>query len=243
MFLAISGALTIGLMGGIGASINSQRYKDAVNTHVSDFRDEYSSVTNVANDRAGEYSCTPSGGVVRSSGPLTNMERGTHQSCAIVGRLLISNGDGSGFVSQPVFATREVRRETFTGGDLQALQAADLVVETTEGDKMAINERNLQWQATYAQVDSSRVFTNFAVLIVRSPLSGSVRTFVHNGQAPSNRTAFIRNQLLSDASAQQLIVCINGGGLVGDGVRTGVTIARNAGGSGGVDFASEDICR
>ena len=95
-FLAISGLMAVGLLAGMGATINSHRYRDSVASLQSQLQQEFSRVENIQNNRAGNESCNATASITSSSS-----ERGT-TDCVIVGRFIAIEGDK--ITSYPVIA-------------------------------------------------------------------------------------------------------------------------------------------
>ena len=92
MVLAIVGVLAVTIISGFMITINQQRYRDAVNAHVMDFREEYSKVTNVENSRDNTYQCNTGDIYPVASGSI-GADRGT-TNCVIIGRWIESNPRG-----------------------------------------------------------------------------------------------------------------------------------------------------
>jgi type II secretory pathway pseudopilin PulG len=60
LFLAVTGALAVGILVGAGVSIGQQRYRDSVNSLKSTIQDRYNQTTNVVNSRGGAWVCDSS---------------------------------------------------------------------------------------------------------------------------------------------------------------------------------------
>ena len=98
LFLAITGALTAGLLGAVSVSVQRQQYKDAVQSFAGYMRDEYARVVSVENDRDNGAECPVPG----SGGGIT--ARG-QSNCVIVGRYIVAQNKGVSYSSYPVYAS------------------------------------------------------------------------------------------------------------------------------------------
>lgn len=258
MVLAIVGVLAVTIISGFMITINQQRYRDAVNAHVMDFREEYSKVTNVENSRDNTYQCNTGDIYPVASGSI-GADRGT-TNCVIIGRWIESNPRG--FTSRPIYAfdkpvdTREA----------SPLMQYKPQIERDEAGKdpksvLGRSEATLGWQATYESPDQTKPDdetpqNTYTVAIVRSPVTGSIQTYIMTGQNDASRgTAtefnaakrrlFAHKDRASGAYVspeQRLLVCVSPVSTTG-GATIGVQIAAGSSTSAGVKLATEDICR
>lgn len=102
LFLAVSGLLTAMLLASVGASIQRQQYRDAVQSFASFIRSEYAKVVNVENDRSSAR-CPVRGANKESL-------RGQDE-CVIVGRYVSTTGvegntTGTAYASYAVYAAK-----------------------------------------------------------------------------------------------------------------------------------------
>ena len=167
LFLAVTGALTIGVMVGAGVSIGQQRYRDSVNSLKSFVQSQYSEVTNVVNDRAQNWTCDNNGNVTET--PNGGEVRGT-SDCVVLGRLVTVDATGKNLTSSNVIGSR-------TSG---AAEGNSDIVELLNYD-MSVSPINSQtsevsWGAQIVDPQTTNP-QSMSILIVRSPLNGSVLTF------------------------------------------------------------------
>lgn len=171
LFLAVTGALTVAVLVGAGTSIGQQRYRDSVNSLKSFMQSQYNEVTNVVNDRDQNWTCSNNGTVTQTQNG--GEVRGT-SNCVVLGRLVTVDPTGKILTSSNVIGNR-------TSG---AAQGANDIAELSNYD-MTVSPINSETSEVSwgAQIVSPKT-TNpqpVSILIVLSPLSGSVLTFTVNG--------------------------------------------------------------
>lgn len=169
LFLALSGFLMIGLIVGANVSISRQRYNDTVNSFAEFLRGTYSDVLNVSNDKipsskedgedAGRTGKAVYGKLVVFGDPGTNAH--TVYSYDVIGDAVNSSELTSSSVLE----------------NLQELNANVLDYSSTEHRNTFFKETSfiLPWDGDLERGDGSLLHE--ALLIVRSPSSGSVSTF------------------------------------------------------------------
>lgn len=168
LVLAITGLVVALTLIGIGNSLNHQRYTDAVNQAVDFFRGQYAQASSTVNNRPTNEDCGSTG--ITTGG--TPSIRGA-SNCLLVGKILRSTSGQDVTVSQ-VLALNDpssLSAETIAAmNDTQILAAAQLeqgnVIETYKAD----------WGTTFLVPGSSSPAT-FSVMIVRTPVTGTVRTY------------------------------------------------------------------
>lgn len=218
LFLAISGALAAGIMVGVGASVNAQRYRDATNSFVSFLQGEYDRTVNVQNSRNQYMGCSSSG----VSPSATPQVPGTGE-CTISGRLITTDRDGRVMISRTVYATRDGSAET---ADLAALKASRLVVSDV-ADEATTYE--LGWQT------SLRPVARRSFLIVRSPSSGAIKTYSGASDSPMSLLAEE-----NDVQNGDINLCIEPNGLVLTGL-SGAVLTRGGGSASSVKLIGGGI--
>lgn len=174
LFLAITGALTVGVLVGSGTAIAQQRYRDSVNSLKGFIQDQYAQTTNVVSSEASNPVCKQAGKVLIFD-DRAKQARGT-SDCLFLGRYLL--------VEPTTVTAYDVIGRPPTEGegsdDIEelknyALSAAE-IAETKEVD----------WGARIVKRGTVTGLTA-SILILRSPLSGSVITFVGDGnQKPAD---------------------------------------------------------
>jgi type II secretory pathway pseudopilin PulG len=176
LFLGVAGALSAAVLIGSGASINQQRYKDSVNTLKSFIQQQYSETTNVANSRAGSERCANATVPLGTSGVA--QPRGT-SDCVMLGRLIAIDSTGKKVTASSVLGYR-------TPG---AVEKASDILEVTQNYTLGISpidqeKTDISWGATVVRKQTTQP-TAATILILRSPLSGSIMTYASLGTVPA----------------------------------------------------------
>lgn len=223
LFLAVSGALAVGVLVSAGYAINVQRYRDATTSLTNYIQGAYSDTVNVKNDRQSTLECTPSSGIANGSGqPLGTSD------CTIVGRLLRTD-DGQTFTSTPVFA----RQDTVNASnDTDAFAQVQLFTDDTLIESPAYV---LEW-GTSATRPGGTPIGSTSILIVRSPLSGAIRTFVSSSTSVSPAV-----MAASSALAADFPICVDPQGL-NIGELSGVVIHAEASSTSSVKQVTGGVC-
>lgn len=227
MFLAITGILVVGILYGTGTSINVQRYRDSVLSLQTTLQDQYSQVVNVRNEVSLEGLSCDTNAVVTVDPDLGSAPRG-QADCVVMGRYIntidsrtLSLGTVVGYISPNAVTSTN---------DLQTLQLYALnTIPTSE------EEYPIEWNAELQQAGGDMPL-EFSVLILRSPTSGIVRTFI-------NPTVSVGNDTIDDLVdaaylSQSLKACVDAGGLFGTN-KMAVSIVPNATSATGVEILGD----
>lgn len=172
LFLAITGALTVGILVGSGAAINRQRYRDSVNTFKSLIQEQYSQIANVVNSEPENPSCSPSAstqGLVMNQ--ADTQDRGTSE-CLVIGRFLLVKPTmvtAYNLIGQLDPGENE---DALEGGDSEVLSNYFVTVQAPESHEVSWGARLVEPKTTNGAVA--------AILIVRSPISGSILTYIED---------------------------------------------------------------
>lgn len=223
LFLAISGLLIVGVIAGAGVSINVNRYKDATTSLDSYLQGQYDRTTNVQNDRNNQLGC--SAGVITESG---NQARGT-STCTVIGRFISVTNDGTALQSQPVYAGTDGSK---SNDDLTALVNSSLFLSNGAESPESYT---LEWGTKLVVPLSNTPLQAMKLLIVRSPSSGTIRTFVAT-DGTTDPAQFLKDQYRQDA-----LFCIDQSGLAAI-PRRGSFVIKDATNSSGVKMATEGTC-
>lgn len=191
LFLSITGLMVAGLMVGTSASINRQRYNDAVTSLQSDIQLLYSDATSVANTRPkGNCSVVSENGSYRvalseaSASDPAATSRG-QSDCIILGKALIIDGSKKESYLYDVIGSQP--SGTSASNELSSIISAHPTVY-----KASKQVFPLKWDTSmFAGVEASdgsvaHFQKGIAIYVVRSPSSGSVYTFA----APMAYNAF-----------------------------------------------------
>lgn len=192
LFLGISGLLIMGVLTGVGVSINIQRYRDSVVSLQSVLQQQFNEVANPINVREGNDVCEADGSDV----PIGQSD------CVLIGKYITTVDDKNilirnviGYNSNPFSAI---------GTDTEVLQAYNIKVTNINSETYQI-----EWGSSVNEVRSNNPI-NFSILIAKSPQSGLIKTYTtEETVADSNIGNIIdTNNLKSD-----LIICVNSNGM------------------------------
>jgi type II secretory pathway pseudopilin PulG len=191
LFLAITGALTVALLVGSGAAIQRQRYRDSVNTFKGLIQEQYSQIANVVNSDLEHKACTEDGTTLHLNG--SPQARGT-SNCLIIGRFLL-------------IEPKAVTAYNLIGlpPDVDATDDDDNTVlrSYTIGYEGEPEKYEVAWGARIVKPNSNDEVTA-SVLIVRSPRSGSILTYVADGDHLSSIS-----EMITDDNTKQKDFCVD----------------------------------
>lgn len=185
LFLGISGLLLVGLLVGTSSSVARQRYNDSVNSFKDLMQDQYMYVSNVDNDRNDNLNI--SGGTQCKGQDNVNDSPHGRTKCMVYGKLIeFATHDSEDF---------DIRVTTVIGNDVMDLLNDDRLGTSSTtvnwGNDISVlqyvnlvrtnivREYQLEWGAKLRQPHpKSESLPTGAILIVRAPVSNSVKTFV-----------------------------------------------------------------
>ncbi|MEP6710672.1 MAG: hypothetical protein ABJA64_03050, partial [Candidatus Saccharibacteria bacterium] len=179
----------------------------------------------VINDRAKDRNCTD--GVINET-TLTPEARGTSE-CVIIGKYTTIK-DGTVVTSSTVVGELKAGKSIDTANnDLEALQMYNLGISAVDNETSPV-----AWSATVFEPNVSDP-ANVAILLLRSPLTGSIRTFV--GPIPAENVSVAT--LVDQQNTAEKKLCIESGSPLA-GPRLGVLIKANAAGSSAIELLGDD---
>lgn len=224
LFLAVSGLLIMGILIGSGGAINAQRYKDATNSLLSYFQSQYDRVANVQNLRDTDLGCVTGG--IELTVSDTAIPRGT-TDCVIIGRLLVASDSGESISARTVYASSDLSNSfsesgAQLGGDVEVIKNSGLFIDDDLGES---RDYAPEWNTRLVQAGTSDPDA-WQILIIRSPASGSIRTYI------SDDTGLSLVDLVDASNEGQRLICLDSRGLVMSGNRGVVFSAGSTGGSG-----------
>lgn len=227
LFLAITGLLVVGVLAGTGTSINTQRYRDSITSLQSFLQQQFSDVSNVNNGRNNNWTCD-SNGTIKEQVPGGGTDRG-QSDCVILGRFITTiNGSHTLLVRDVV-------------GNLPSGSLAQNDLDTLKQYKIQLspvisNSYDIEWNGSLA-IPGRDENQQFSILILRSPLSGTVRTFINPSAVVADRDVIT---LINQSNLTQPIkMCVNSNGLFA-GVRMAVTMAAGASSASGVETLGDN---
>lgn len=194
LVLAITGLLTVSILIGVQFAINNQRYNDSVNSFKSFLQSQYASVS------------TPNIQKENRTVECGTENRGRTE-CVVLGRLLTIDTNPSNnltkisikkILGKNIFSDTELRQKT----DFELVTNKDYIIEgESEG------ESYLEWDALLKNPSNKNPY--FAkIMIIKSPLSGSIVTYSTN-----NLSKKINEIASSDQN--KLEMCVYPNGIIG----------------------------
>lgn len=221
LFLGISGLLFMGVMTGTGSAINAQRYRDSVSSLQSILQQQYSEVSNVINDNTTN--------VCRLESDTTQATKPRGQSdCVALGRF-ITTTDGLSLSIKNVIG-KQVGSSGVASNDVQALSMYDMVVSP-----VGESSYEIEWGAKLTSPVTNSL-KGFSMLVLRSPLSGVVRTFL-NDDTPNPTDENHLSSFLTGSPPPSLSksveLCVDANGLTG-GPKMAVLIDANTTNESGI---------
>lgn len=197
LFLAVTGALTVGLLAGSGVAIGQQRYRDSVSSLQSYIQQQYNKVINVTNDRDKSWTCDSNGTVTQVDTPSAGEARGT-TDCVMLGRLMTVDETGMNLKSSVVVGYRSPGAVTQTNDIAEITTNYKFGTAPIDQDDSSVN-----WGAQIVKPKTATPMP-LSILVIRSPLSGAMMTFVKDGVQTNI------GSMVSEANmSQQHDLCVN----------------------------------
>ncbi len=233
LFLAISGLLAALLMAGWATKVNTERYRDSVVTLQSFLQQQYNLVYNVENERSQELHCEDAS-VTEGVGAPT--PRG-QSDCVILGRLVsvrTTLQDETKLTVQSIIG-REPSNPVQPQSDDTLLDVLrDPYKVTVINTDMGLSDAELivPWGATIYEGDDGKASfaTDFDIAIVRSPIDGTVYTYVRKTNTDDFNKMF---DVATAGSEENAKMCLDPGASF-SGQRMSVTIHARASSQDGV---------
>lgn len=222
-FLAITALMVVGVFGVTTNSINRQRYRDSIVSLQSFLQQQYSEVVNTSNGSAGTAEC-----VSTAASPFPRGQ----SNCVILGRYITNIDDKTISVKSVVGV--EIGSGTYFSDDITALNA---YTPQFSPDGTQDADYSVSWGVS--MVNNTDNPSNFSVFIARSPLSGSVLTFVNPTAKGIGPGVLVDANLLKPLSSSANI-CINSNGLQ-SGKKSMVKIVAGASSASGVETLGEGV--
>lgn len=169
LFFAVAAALAAAVLAGSSVAINEQRYRDSVNTLKSFIQQQYNATTNASNSRSGAEACTSSAVILETPVGTSPQRRGS-SNCILMGRFIAIDNTGKKITVSNVIGYRDPLAKE-ASDDLTEVKNYTLTKSTIEQETTEV-----AWGASVVKKGSSQA-TPVSILILRSPLSGSIMTY------------------------------------------------------------------
>lgn len=202
LFLAISCLLFVAILANTGNSVNVQRYHDSVYSLSSFLQKQLSDITNVNNDMI-KNDCSTS----------VNVPRG-QSDCVILGSYITSSDNGQSIIVKKVIGT-DSSNYTVATDDIGIFKQFNIQVlqSSVNNDNVVADNYDLEWGVVLKNSkDNGSGVARFSILILRSPSSGVIRTFIDN-TSENKDDAKLRLMLDDMYAAQPARICVDSNGL------------------------------
>ena len=250
LFLGITGLMVLGMMVGVGASVNVQRYRDASESFKSLIQAQYADVNNVQNGRTANWVCNSAAAAIPDAGTVAPGQ----SDCMIVGKYVrIEQGKVSSYT---VLARERPGVTPSDSTDITALKEKYVLnIARTE-----VVTSQMEWGTEIARPipdtgsSTARTPYSVALLFVRSPESGQIYTF-NSDTVPTDKDieslsttaapSFIADMLvggLTTPGRAERVLCVESSGLFSPG-QNALYIAPYATDTNSVELVSNDTLK
>lgn len=227
LFLSITGILAVGILAGTSSSINIQRYHDSVTSLQSVLQQQYSNVANTSNDNSGDLVCNSDGTITSGSG----VGRG-QSDCVILGKLITTTSNKTllirDMIGYLVFPTANISNDIDAFKQYK-IQASPLFNETY----------NIEWGSSLVRIGAGGVDKAFSMLVLRSPSSGVIRTFIDDNSAIDGDVSSVADLINKSTSlTTPAKICVNSNGLFA-GKELEILVGTNTTSASGVEILGD----
>jgi hypothetical protein len=235
LFLAITGFIFIGMIVGVQSSLRQNHYDDDVSSLVDFLQNAYSKVISVENDKNGQSDKAIYGKLI-TFGETKNLAKESNEE------------DKDVFIYDVIGDVKA----NYNGSTLQAIASYNSNVtqkEIVNGTPQIVftgiaDSYRTRWGSTIESVYANHLPLTAAILILRSPTTGNVFTYVNktttldvNADRAAGRENTLLNALKSgffSSAGAELDICVNMDGNVYGGRRKNIRIDKLARSSSGV---------
>lgn len=239
MVLAVSAALLSIIMLTVKVSINRHRYEDNILGFKNFLQKQYDEANNVVID---QYAKTG-----REISDCAEM-RGRND-CYVVGRLINIGVDGDGYAKataeQIVYQAKDTSAsERLEYNDFQ-LTDNDELKNSVKIYVTAKDEYRMEWETRLKTPDGSKKIDEYAILIFKTPSSGTIRTYLLNKQIATDNF----NEIMHPDNLQKTVdFCVHTPNNNPFGPVRAVRVAGGAANASSVEVMSSDetegvVCR
>ncbi|HMH70056.1 MAG TPA: prepilin-type N-terminal cleavage/methylation domain-containing protein [Candidatus Saccharimonadales bacterium] len=201
LFLAVTGVLAVGILVGSGVAIGQQRYRDSVNSLRSYIQQQYSETANVVNGRDKVWNCDSAGNVTEADA-TAGQARGT-SNCVILGRFVTVDATGTKLTASNITGFRTPGATTASSDIDEIITNYKLGISPIDQDTQEVS-----WGAQVVKPKSTDPMP-FSMLIIRSPLSGSVLTFSAPGLQTDPEVLVSDTEVAKANMNTQQDLCVN----------------------------------
>jgi type II secretory pathway pseudopilin PulG len=222
LFLGITGLLVMGVLVGAGTSINIERYHDSVTSLQSTLQQQYSEVSNVSNESSGDLKCYGD----NKTDPVGQSD------CVIIGRYISTVDTSRLSIKSVVGYISNTDLFSSIQNDINAIKQVNIQISPVNGQTY-----DIEWGASLVKPGGNNPLA-FSMLILRSPVSGVVRTFINPSAVVADSD--IATMLTQAALTQSLKACVNSNGMFTGG-KSAIYINPSSTSGGGIEMQGEGI--
>lgn len=204
LVMAVTGLVAMTLLIGWTINVNTQSYKDSTNSLVAYLQLQYDEIFNVSNDRGRTLTCVSGGGAGAYDGTTPSTNRGS-SDCVIMGRYL--SVSGANITTRRIIGVEPLSTVPTPTTDLMSIQQYSPYY-SNNGAIESASVFDIPWGATlYGPGDPTKTATSLNIVIMRSPISGAVYTYVVPGGVLPPNTSL--NTRLATATTNKVTLCLN----------------------------------
>lgn len=240
MVLAVSAALLSIIMLTVKVSINRHRYEDNILGFKNFLQKQYDEANNVVIDKYDK--------AVREIGSC-NEARGRN-NCYVVGRLINIDLDSEGYAKataeQIVYKANNTSvNEKLEYNDFNLVDKDELKEMGASIYATAKDEYRMEWETKLITPDGNKEIDKYAILIFKTPSSGTIRTYLLNKQIGTNNF----NEIMHPDNLQKTVdFCVHTPNNNPFGPVRAVRVAGGAANASSVEVMSSDetegvVCR
>lgn len=232
LFLAVSGALAVGMLASSQISIANQRYRDTLTGVQNQIRKQYTEVNHVVNLRGDDTDISGCEGLRGAS------------NCTVLGKILQITDDNitaSTLVAKPINDVAGTEEPNGIPMEAEDGAPSDSVPKTEEEyfalydfyiASGSVSSYTVPWQSKIANIGAG---SEFRVMILRSPATGGVHTYSKKvGSGSSDYVGLIAED---NKNADQSLCILRDG--LGASKSLGVRIKANASSSGSIELMTD----
>jgi type II secretory pathway pseudopilin PulG len=236
LFLSITGVLVVALLAGAGASINTQRYHDAVTSFQSLLQDQYSQVTNVVNIPATNAVTCDSNAVITNDSSSPAGPRG-QGDCVVMGKYVTIVDTA---VTSTTVVGRSVADSSTYSNDISELQAYKLALLSNDTSASDVEwGARIAWPSGGTSSRSPTTPRTFTFLVIRSPKSGTTYTFSSDSTSTSLHDMIIPGIAIPGQSQRR--ICLDSNGLQAGSGGLAVFVEAYASGPSAIEIRTNDM--
>lgn len=212
LFFGIASFLTIIMLVGTETALSQQKYKDSLTSLQTFLQMQYTHTANVENERSATATCMSPSAI---NLPGTDEKARGRSDCVIIGRYISTDTDATKIYAANVIAFKNPGKAT-QKNDLEELGQYTFKTidpESTLTDAIfRVDREDINWSAGLVPVTPTGMSPSsdpapFTMLIIRSPLSGSIMTY-HTSTRNASFGDLLSPKSLAATTGTPLVLCV-----------------------------------